>query len=95
MLVSAASGEGASIGYQTLWAAPAILQPANTSPTRRIHLILGPIVGRQRASPEPIGPTTDIELKDKGSESRCGYIPNTKEDSDAHAQKPPPNDDRG
>ena len=95
MLVSAASGEGASIGHQTLWVAPAMLRPAKTSPIRRIHLILEPIVGRQRASPEPIGPTTDIELKDKGSESRCGYIPNTKEDSDAQAQKPPPNCVRG
>ena len=95
MLVSAASGEGAGIGHQTSWVAPAMLRPANTSPIRRIHLILGPIVGRQRASPEPIGPTTDIELKDKGSESRCGYIPNTKEDPDAQAQKPPPNYVRG
>ena len=87
MLVSAASGEGAGIRHQTLWVAPAMLRPANTSPIRRIHLILGPIVGRQRASPEPIGPTTDIELKDKGSESRCSHFPNTKEDSDAQAQK--------
>ncbi len=69
MLVSAASGEGASIGHQNLWVAPAMLRLANTSPIRRIHLILGPIVGRQQASPEPIGPTADIELKDKGSES--------------------------
>ena len=95
MLVLAASGEGASIGYQTLWVAPAMLRPAKTRPIRRIHLILGPIVGRQRASPEPIGPTTDIELKDKGSESRCGYFPNAKEDSDAQAQKPPPSYVRG
>ncbi len=93
MLVSAASGKGASIGHQILWVAPAMLRPANTSPIPRIHLILGPIC--QRAGPEPIGPTTDIELKDKGSESRCGYIPNTKEDSDAQAQKPPPNYVRG
>ena len=56
-------GRGASIGYQTLWVASAMLRPANTSPIRRIHLILGPIVGRQRASPEPFGPTTDIGLK--------------------------------
>ena len=63
MLVSAASGKGASIGHQTLWVASAMLRPANTSPIRRIHLILGPIVGRQRASPEPFGPTTDIGLK--------------------------------
>ena len=63
MLVSAASGEGAGIGHQTSWVAPAMLRPANTSPIRRIHLILGPIVGRQRASPEPFGPTTDIGLK--------------------------------
>ncbi len=87
----AASDEGASIGYQTLWVTSAILRPVNTTPIRRSHFILGPIVGRQRASPEPIGPTTDIELKDKGSESRCGYIPNTKEDSDPQAQKPPAN----
>jgi len=48
MLVSAASGKGASIGHQTLWVAPAMLRPAKTSPIRRIHLILGPIVGRNR-----------------------------------------------
>lgn len=91
MLVSAASGEGASIGYQTLWVAPAMLRPANTSPIRASTSFSDRSWTANGQAQNPIGPTTDIELKDKGSESRCGYIPNAKEDSDAQAQKPPPN----
>jgi hypothetical protein len=94
MLVSAASGKGASIGHQTLWVSSHVAPGEHESnPPHPPHSRNDR--GPQRASPEPIGPTTDIELKDKGSESRCGYIPNTKEDSDAQAQKPSPNYVRG
>ena len=95
MLVLAASGEGPASGTRPCgWRQPCcarrtrVQSAASTSFSDRSWAANG-------QAQEPIGPTTDIELEDKGSESRCGYIPNTKEDSDAQAQKPPPNYVRG